>query len=412
MKLYVQNIAKIESAEVAVDGISVLAGYNATGKSTISKSLSGIIRAYTNIHQRAHNSQIRSIDSIIDSFIEELIPEEGLYMRNNRNLIQAILSKDVSLPSNYKPFPDLFLLYVSDMREDFPEPSAETEELYQDFLGQMQRALSRPLEEHIQFLVESNIREVFDRQVNTLGQTSVGTITLRDDSGTVICYVKLKGNKVTNCSYNAIKESRPIYLEPKHALDDLSRKSSIRILEPLVNDLLANEKNQLADRTIEDQERSERVIAIINKAIRGGLVENGSSLQYMDEQFSLISLKNLASGNKTFAVIRRLLENGQFYKNHTLIIDEPEVNLHPAWQLTLANVLVILHKELGLKIFLNSHSPYFVRAVEVYSQRYEIADRCHFYQTRPGNHGMYQVVDVTGNTEQIFRDLYLPLEEL
>jgi predicted ATPase len=276
----------------------------------------------------------------------------------------------------------------------------------------MQRALSRPLEEHIQFLVESNIREVFDRQVNTLGQTSVGTITLRDDSGTVICYVKLKGNKVTNCSYNAIKESRPIYLEPKHALDDLSRKSSIRILEPLVNDLLANEKNQLADRTIEDQERSERVIAIINKAIRGGLVENGSSLQYMDEQFSLISLKNLASGNKTFAVIRRLLENGQFYKNHTLIIDEPEVNLHPAWQLTLANVLVILHKELGLKIFLNSHSPYFVRAVEVYSQRYEIADRCHFYQTRPGNHGMYQVVDVTGNTEQIFRDLYLPLEEL
>ena len=171
MKLYVQNIAKIESAEVAVDGISVLAGYNATGKSTISKSLSGIIRAYTNIHQRAHNSQIRSIDSIIDSFIEELIPEEGLYMRNNRNLIQAILSKDVSLPSNYKPFPDLFLLYVSDMHEDFPEPSAETEELYQDFLGQMQRALSRPLEEHIQFLVESNIREVFDRQVNTLGQT-------------------------------------------------------------------------------------------------------------------------------------------------------------------------------------------------------------------------------------------------
>ena len=201
-------------------------------------------------------------------------------MRNNRNLIQAILSKDVSLPSNYKPFPDLFLLYVSDMHEDFPEPSAETEELYQDFLGQMQRALSRPLEEHIQFLVESNIREVFDRQVNTLGQTSVGTITLRDDSGTAICYVKLKGNKVTNCSYNAIKESRPIYLEPKHALDDLSRKSSIRILEPLVNDLLANEKNQLADRTIEDQERSERVIAIINKAIRGGLVENGSSLQH------------------------------------------------------------------------------------------------------------------------------------
>ena len=417
MKLYVQNIAKIESAEVAVDGISVLAGYNATGKSTISKSLSGIIRAYTNIHQRAELSQFRSVDSVMDSFIEEIIPEESVFAYDNGSLIQDLLSRKTHLPTSYQSFQQLYLSYVPDLSEEFPKPSLEIEEHYQAFAGQMQKTLKRPVDEHIQFLVEASIRDAFDGQINTLGHSSIGSITLCSDNGAVICHTEWIGNRIVDCSYQNIKESLPIYLEPKHALDELpnnpaNRYRSKRSREPLVNFLLAHDAANLENRTIEDQERSERVIAIINEAIRGGLVENGSSLQYMDEQFSLISLKNLASGNKTFAVIRRLLENGQFYKNHTLIIDEPEVNLHPAWQLTLANVLVILPKELGLKIFLNSHSPYFVRAVEVYSQRCEIADRCHFYQTRPGNHGMYQVVDVTGNTEQIFRDLYLPLEEL
>lgn len=417
MKLYVQNIAKIGSAEVAVDGISVLAGYNATGKSTISKSLNGIIRAYTNIKRRVELSQFRSVDSMMDSFMEEIISDEAVYAYDNSDLIRDLSSRKVPLPTNYPAFQQLYLSYVPDLREEFPEPSAEIEEAYQAFAGELQKTLSRPVEEHIRFLVEASMRNTFDGQINTLGRDSVGTITLCNDNGAVICHTEFKGNRIADCSYRSIKESTPIYLEPKHALDELPSGPDIRIRsrrsrEPLVNLLLAHDEAQSENRTIEDQERSERVIAMINEAIRGGLVENGSSLQYMDEQFSLISLKNLASGNKTFAVIRRLLENGQFYKNHTLIIDEPEVNLHPAWQLTLARVLVILHKELGLKVFLNSHSPYFVRAVEVYAQQHEIADRCHFYQTIPGDNGLYQVEDVTGNTEQIFRALYLPLEEL
>ena len=151
---------------------------------------------------------------------------------------------------------------------------------------------------------------------------------------------------------------------------------------------------------------------MIDEAIRGGLVENGESLQYMNEHSSPISLKNLASGNKIFAMIKRLLENGQLCKDRILIIDEPETNLHPKWQLILANILVILYKELGLKVFLNSHSPYFVRAVEVYTKRYDIMDRCFFYRTVQGKNGLYRVEDVTKETEKIYRTLYFPLEGL
>ena len=60
MKLLVENVAKIQHAEVAVDGISILAGYNGTGKSTISKALSGVIAAYTNLTAEVKHSRYRA----------------------------------------------------------------------------------------------------------------------------------------------------------------------------------------------------------------------------------------------------------------------------------------------------------------------------------------------------------------
>ena len=182
---------------------------------------------------------------------------------------------------------------------------------------------------------------------------------------------------------------------------------------PILNYLEMETDQPEENKTLEAQETAERVAAMINEAIQGGLVKSDQFLQYVDERVHMpISIKNVASGNKTFAVIKRLVENGRFYHNHTLIIDEPEVNLHPAWQLILAEVLVILHKELGLKVFLNTHSPYFVRAMETFSARHDIAERCHFYRTTEGENGLYRVEDVTTETEKIFRDLYLPLEEI
>ena len=53
MKITINDIAKIEHAEVMIQGISVLTGYNATGKSTVSKALNAIISAYTDVLQSA-----------------------------------------------------------------------------------------------------------------------------------------------------------------------------------------------------------------------------------------------------------------------------------------------------------------------------------------------------------------------
>ena len=415
MKILVENIAKIQQAKVAIDGISVLAGYNANGKSTVSKSLNAIILAYTNILRKAERSRTSSINSALNMFLGE-ISSNGLFLPftdDNLPLIQKILSKEIQLPEDYEHFR---IAYHLDMDDEYPETSPEIEKQYSNFLAQLQKIQDRSIEEYIQFVVEGSILRSFDHQINTIGRNSIGRIVLSDDSDAVICETSFKGNRLLSCSYSDIKESNPLYLEPKHTLDDLPATSrsirNRRIRDPILSNLLAHDEAQADTITIEIQEKLDRISALINEAIHGGLVENGDSLQYMDENSSHISLKNLASGNKTFAVIKRLLENGQLYKNQTLIIDEPEVNLHPEWQLILAKVLIILYKELGLKVFLNSHSPYFIRAIEACAKRNDMTDHCFFYQTIQGENGLYLVEDVTNEPEKIYQALYRPLEEL
>jgi len=417
MRLLIENIAKIEHADVMLNGISVLAGYNATGKSTVSKSLNGIIQAYANIQGRVRYSQERSIDQIIDGFLGELSESNLFDPKNNGVLIDALLSQEFLLPEHYPQFLQAFSPYATHYNE-LPRPSEGVENLYGKFRAQIQKVISRPQADYVMFLVEESMRRSFDNQINTLGQDTTGTIELQSDSGAPICRAAFQKNMVVGCSTSGIREAAPIYLEPKHALDYLDtgidrRNYWVPNRPPVLNQLRLHRPPNENEKTIEDREKEERVLALIDNAIQGGLVEEKNSLQYIDERIQMpVSLKNIASGSKTFAVLKRLVENGQLRKRHTLIIDEPEVNLHPAWQLVLSEVLVVLHEEFDLKIFLNTHSPYFVRAVDTYSKWHGIEDRCHFYRTAEQENGLYRVEDVTNETERIFRDLYLPFEEI
>lgn len=107
-----------------------------------------------------------------------------------------------------------------------------------------------------------------------------------------------------------------------------------------------------------------------------------------------------------------MLEKGQLNRGDVLLIDEPEVNLHPEWQVVFAEILVLLQKEVGLIIYVNTHSPYFARAIEVKMAEYGIASKGNFYLLQENESGLCTCSDVTQNTEKIYSMLYKPLEEL
>ena len=149
--------------------------------------------------------------------------------------------------------------------------------------------------------------------------------------------------------------------------------------------------------------------------LHGKLKVSEGSVTFFDSDFrENIPVSDTASGIKSMAYILRLLENRELKRGDILVIDEPEVNLHPEWQLAFADFLVQLSKELNINILLNTHSPYFLRAIEVYSERHETSASVKLYMTIPSDDSLntYVAKDFTANPENAFEPLYRPFEKL
>ena len=106
-----------------------------------------------------------------------------------------------------------------------------------------------------------------------------------------------------------------------------------------------------------------------------------------------------------------LLTSGVIERNGTIILDEPEIHLHPEWQLLFAELIVLIQKEFGVHVLLNTHSPYFLRAIQVYSAKYESADTCKYYLSEVFE-DQANITDVTDNIDKIYAKLSRPLQRL
>jgi predicted ATPase len=159
------------------------------------------------------------------------------------------------------------------------------------------------------------------------------------------------------------------------------------------------------------------VDSFIDDVIHGSFVRDGENgeLMFRDDRMSASSLSmcNTPSGAGVFAVLRRLVQNRSLSENDILVIDEPETGLHPEWQIKLARLLVLIAEKMDVRIFLTTNSLYFLRAVEVVSTETTPENRLDCYLMRKENDGpLYRACCVTGKTEEIYREMYRPLEEL
>ncbi|WP_081314149.1 AAA family ATPase [Flavobacterium psychrophilum] len=117
-------------------------------------------------------------------------------------------------------------------------------------------------------------------------------------------------------------------------------------------------------------------------------------------------LNNVATGIKSFGILQLLLQKGKLNSNSLLIIDEPEVHLHPTWQVKYAEILVRLSKEFAIPILLTSHSPYFIEALEGFSKKHDYEKSTNFYFAEKNEDGLSsKIVDVTENISPILSSI-------
>nr|WP_302280208.1 AAA family ATPase [Brachyspira pilosicoli] len=185
------------------------------------------------------------------------------------------------------------------------------------------------------------------------------------------------------------------------------------ILKKTIDDFFTNDNKNIFD-SVKNKEILEKVYDVLNSVMNAKIVNKDDDfyLHYNENDIE-IKLGNLSAGLKSFVIIKRLLENGSLNEKDVLILDEPEIHLHPKWQLIYAELIVLLQKYFNLTITITTHSHYFLEAINRFSKRHNIEERVNFYITELADNKCNVVFkNVNDNLDLIYKKMYEPLQIL
>jgi len=294
MELQLKNIGMIKAANVKIDGLTVIAGENDTGKSTVGKMLFALIKS-DNIafKQKASGGDIRHI------------------LATRLNLI---FDGNISFNGSAK-------------------------------------------------LIEENDKKqpIIDIQIKDKNYVS-----------------KVKFNREnTNRFFDATFVQSPLVFDLVDFFNSVSKMRERKkydygldfdISYPYMMWDLYDKLSK--DNPFPHAKRQRQIDELITTVISGKLHFDNSKFYYLkrvQNSEMQIEMENTATGIKSFGVIQVLNNNKFFTKKNILILDEPEVHLHPKWQLKMAKLITML-VEKGMTIVVNSHSPYMIEALQRYSE--------------------------------------------
>lgn len=412
MELFLKNIGKIGETSVRLDGITVIAGENDTGKSTVSRALFFIFNSFYRIEEQIEKERKESLSTIFEPLMsktERLISVEKFNVRYRH--IAAMISDIIRDADKYKNDSELL---CNDIMTLYPYAERA---MVEKIVPELIELLSVSDDEIFCSILEKNLNAEFNNQVQNFynKQNSEIRLELEDIS------IALSLSNGYIAEVTGREEGIGLYKTACYLDNPLIIDSNIFLLsyaknyhQEFLSKCLFNKENDanIVDKIITNK-KLERVYAMISQVCSGKMVKmNSFEMGYQTKPGGeILNIKNLSSGLKTFVILKTLLLNGSIEAGSVVLLDEPEIHLHPEWQLLLAEIIVLLHKEFDLYILLNTHSHYFLDAIEVYSKKHGVVDKCRYYlASLDGNFAT--MTDVTGNTEAIYQKLARPFQRL
>ena len=413
MNLTLNNIAKVYQANIDIDGITVIAGYNGTGKSTISKSLYAMLSAQNGLLSRVSSERQRAIYNVIYRWSVQFINSNNVTLKHldfGNNIHKQIQNMD---DRSEFTLDTLNKIVEGQKPNDINIDYGSVKNLYEDLKTEMNAESNR----YISLILRKEFYNIFRGQVNTLGKTTEGEVFLNIDDNK--SYVVFTDNEIKDMQ-TGFNEFNPIYISSHNLLDDISdrrlpRRINRNLYDTRLLDMLTkNEDNIIAPDFYNQKQRSGIFDDILQSIVKGHIEINGKNIGYVEnDKVPPVEFSNLASGIKPFIILKTLIKNGSLKENGMLIYDEPEVNLHPEWQIKLAELIVLLYKELKVRVLINSHSPYFVRAIEFFCDKYRIVNDSNYYFMRQNySMGMCSSENVKNNLSNIYNTMQRPFEEI
>lgn len=414
MKLTLNNIGRIKNATIDIKGITVIGGENNTGKSTVSKALFSVLNAIYDLKNTLKSARINSLAKTIDRF---------LFAKNGLTLSDFVTRNHLSRQIVYS-LPDKVTLNcfkrVINSNPSFKKiidlnkiDKAKLEDLYSPF--------TVTNDELITGILDSSFFSEFQDQVCNVNQ-SLAKVGLQIDKKRINIEIEDKKIKETSIKDSFISNTNVHYLDNSVMIDQINNHNMFIGFDgsrmyshtnKMLRLLIQKPDDDVVNKIIVDKELKD-VFDVINEVCPGEIVDkDGLEFQYLSDNKVAFSMENVSAGLKTFAIIKTLLAKGFIKKSDVLILDEPEIHLHPKWQIVFAKLIVLLHQKFDLKVLINTHSPYFLEAIDVYVNRFNISKKlCRYYLSELDLKGDSVFYDVTASVDKIYKLLAEPFQEL
>ena len=417
MRIEIENIGKIASADIIINGITVIGGKNGTGKSTISRSLFTMFNSFHNYRSRIRLERINSISRLSANRhkAESIADNSSLYINDKQALIDLLLEGE-----------------EEEDVDDFIKENGSYYKADPSIINERAEAIQERLQISDKAILDRLIRRGFDQEFNdqplNIYSDSKGLIKLHIKDKVIS--VSIDGKQVDSEGEFELSKNA-IYIDDPFIIDSLSmhsiiisskflrRSSQNYVHSAVLKKILENGNEQNSVESIISDKKLEKIYNMLNSVCPGTIINQASDEPLISSGYSYIednsdkklNIKNLSSGLKTFVLLKKLIENGALQDNGVLIFDEPEIHLHPEWQLVLAELIILIQKEYNMHILINTHSPYFLDAIEAYSVRHSIKDKCTFYlASNDGKAAVFE--DVSENIDRIYQLLAAPFQEL
>lgn len=429
MKLLVKNVAKVKNAEIEIAGITTLIGYNSTGKSTVSRSLVSIGEMFSKFDEKVEKEKLLEVSremerweemyrNLLRSYqmqIKDVHATKSINMLYNIRKTRRGVSQIVFACDSLEAFIDeMYRLYNVQAFMELEENNTYKEQIDEKLCSlydEIKKIKDKNFTEYEHNIIGKTLNKYFNNQYCSYYNEEPMHIVITNENDEInsVC-ISMNGD--IQYEKTSTEDLSLIYIQPEHILDGISILNLNLNMDKTLNDEI--------DENETSTEREERIkaINIVNSVISkekeiGNLQREGDALVYMDAHLNKnIDITNVASGAKNIVMLKRLAEIGKIRKNTILVFDEPEQNLHPEWQLMLAELLVVLQKEVGLKVFINTHSPYFLRAIEYYSDRKGMLNMCKFYYMTNIDGGQSVSKDMTFDLGRVYDEMAAPLDKL
>lgn len=387
MKLKIKNIGKIKKGNVKLDGITVISGKGDTGKTTVLKVLSTVLDVLNfsddSVNFSCEQNKIENNEEIIQKDVQ------ARFENNFDRMINNIFSNEKGMAE----------IIVEDKTE---KPKTLKISINENFTKIEENDLKIKIEnifvDNPAYLKNTNVDNLLMKNAghknvfwfNSFERTDEKEMmnnqltSKTEESETKIGYFSQQEIKTTNVLqfrdqlfkvYGNGMESKIDYKKFKRLNETV--KGTFELLNPVEYELgeygykIPNEKETESDAK------------------------------------TVIPLKNLSHSLKKLAFLKMIMEKQLLKENDILIIDNAEDGLHPEMQLVLGETIVLMQKEFGIKVALTTQSPFLLDSIEVFSEKYDIEDKTHYYLAEDGN-----IKNVDGETRQIYKEMVKPIQEL